>query len=560
MSLRISTILVTIGVIAVAALGWLFLGPTQLGGSAAYVITKGISMEPRIHGGDLVILRKHSSYRVGDVVGYRDAQLHRIVLHRIIGIQGDLLTMKGDNNNFVDPERPTMGQVVGEKWIRIPHGGSVLIWVQRPTNAGMLALGAMILAAAGTQTRRRKRPKGGPASVAPKAPRQLSWVWVAPTALLVLSGALAIAAFGRSTASSVSIPDLYRVSGDFSYSGKAQPSLAYPTGAVGTSQTAFTNLVGSIKMRFRYRVEAVAPAFLKGHASMTMRLAAKDTKWSRTYVLSPRQVFRGSSVTLTGSIPIRQLGAVVEAMQPLTGINTTSYELSVLPSVEMSGIVGAQAVKDTLTPRLDFVFDGHMLAVDTAALATPDTNPMHVSKTVPGLRNQKTSIDLRFATLGIHDARMLSLVGLLLAALGFVGVFTYKLRRRHLDEPRLISRLYSHLLLPVANLPQLDRVVEVDDMDALANVADRYDRPILHYEDGDRHVYLLQDEGLVYRYIAMDGLLATPNGHAQQPAAAAAPAPAAAPHAPVASAPPPRPASWPQGSPPPNGTPAPKQP
>jgi signal peptidase I len=59
-------------VVFVAALtAWFFtLRPGSLGGPATYVLVRGISMEPTYHDGDLVVIRRSSSYRVSDIVAY----------------------------------------------------------------------------------------------------------------------------------------------------------------------------------------------------------------------------------------------------------------------------------------------------------------------------------------------------------------------------------------------------------------------------------------------------------------------------------------------------------
>ena len=102
---------------------WWYFAPTKIGGSTRYVVTKGISMEPRFHTGDLAIVRPTSQYRVGDIAAYWSTLLHTVALHRIIAIHGDHYTFKGDNNDFVDPIHPTRSQLLGKLWIHVPHGG-----------------------------------------------------------------------------------------------------------------------------------------------------------------------------------------------------------------------------------------------------------------------------------------------------------------------------------------------------------------------------------------------------------------------------------------------------
>ena len=115
-------------------------------------------MEPSFHAGDLGLVRPADHYRVGEIVAYHSTLLHVVVLHRIIAIHGDHYVFKGDNNNFVDPTRPTRSALVGALWVHVPDGGvcSALCtrrsW--RPCSAGSSAL---LLVGTGETKRRRNR-------------------------------------------------------------------------------------------------------------------------------------------------------------------------------------------------------------------------------------------------------------------------------------------------------------------------------------------------------------------------------------------------------------------
>ena len=70
-------------------------------GIEVVLMTKGNSMLPFIRGEkDSVRLKKLDSYGVGDIVlaHIRDARGARYVLHRIISMDGDKLTLMGDGN------------------------------------------------------------------------------------------------------------------------------------------------------------------------------------------------------------------------------------------------------------------------------------------------------------------------------------------------------------------------------------------------------------------------------------------------------------------------------
>src|SRR5205823_5560673 len=68
--LSTQTLIRTLVVVLALPVLW-FLAPLQLHGHTGYAIVSGISMEPRFHGGDLVLIHEQPSYHVGQVVAYR---------------------------------------------------------------------------------------------------------------------------------------------------------------------------------------------------------------------------------------------------------------------------------------------------------------------------------------------------------------------------------------------------------------------------------------------------------------------------------------------------------
>lgn len=139
---------------------WAALAPPQLGGSTSYVITTGISMLPRYQAGDLVLLRRESSYRVGEVAGYHNGQLGVTVMHRIVAIDGSHYVFKGDNNNFTDSYEPTANQIVGAEWVHLPGWGNFILTLRAPL-VGATLLGLMWLFVfwprSGSRPHRRRR-------------------------------------------------------------------------------------------------------------------------------------------------------------------------------------------------------------------------------------------------------------------------------------------------------------------------------------------------------------------------------------------------------------------
>jgi signal peptidase I len=121
-----------------------YLRPQAFGGSAAYVLVSGKSMLPRYHTGDLVLVEKHSSYHVGELIAYRvpkgDPMAGAQVIHRIIG--GDAkhgFVVQGDNRTAPDVWRPKPRDIVGAKALRIPNAVLILQFLRSPILLALLA-------------------------------------------------------------------------------------------------------------------------------------------------------------------------------------------------------------------------------------------------------------------------------------------------------------------------------------------------------------------------------------------------------------------------------------
>jgi signal peptidase len=127
---RVRSFLSTAPVVVLAIVWFLWLRPVNLGGPATFVIVSGISMEPTLYSGDLVILHEQPEYRVGDIVAYRVEGGN--VIHRIVETEGERFILQGDNKPGVDPWQPVAGDILGRLWLHIPDAGSSMEKLQEP--------------------------------------------------------------------------------------------------------------------------------------------------------------------------------------------------------------------------------------------------------------------------------------------------------------------------------------------------------------------------------------------------------------------------------------------
>lgn len=142
---------------------WLvLLRPQALGGATDYVIVSGGSMDPVLYDGDLAVVRRESSYRVGDVVVYRvpesEVGAGSLVIHRVVGGSGSRgYVTQGDNREGADGWRPRDVDVVGKVRWSVPVGGRLLAFVHSPI--GMASFAGLVAFALAFPGGRRRRPR-----------------------------------------------------------------------------------------------------------------------------------------------------------------------------------------------------------------------------------------------------------------------------------------------------------------------------------------------------------------------------------------------------------------
>ena len=100
------------------------------------------SMESRISADDLVIIKATDSYNVNDIVLYQDGD--SLVIHRIIEIDGDTVTTKGDANNVAD-EPINKSQIKGVLVYDIAGLGAVVKILKQPVFVILILAAAFLL-------------------------------------------------------------------------------------------------------------------------------------------------------------------------------------------------------------------------------------------------------------------------------------------------------------------------------------------------------------------------------------------------------------------------------
>ena len=100
------------------------------------------SMESRLSVDDLVIIKATDNYKVNDIVLFQDG--NSLVIHRIIKIDGDTVTTKGDANNVAD-EPIQKSQIKGVLVYDIAGFGAVVNILKQPVFLILILSAAFLL-------------------------------------------------------------------------------------------------------------------------------------------------------------------------------------------------------------------------------------------------------------------------------------------------------------------------------------------------------------------------------------------------------------------------------
>lgn len=465
----------SVGVVALAAA--LMLG--QLG----MVTTSGISMEPRVEAGDLVVVRATGSYAVGDAAAYRSAQLDTVVLHRIVGVEGDRYVFQGDNNDWLDPEKPTLDDLIGKELLHIPSGG---IWLSRLTSAPLLAgflalLFAGGLTAAGTTTRRRRKDRrdvsagratpGVPDGVAQK----LQPVLVGALFVAALGGALAATAATRPTTTLTAASTATQLAMDFSYTAEVPASPVYDGTTVNAPDPVFRSLTSVVDVTYAH---PSAP----GDTTVTAHLST-PSGWTAIVPLDSTQPGRVR-------LDIAALEQRAAEAAAVIGLPTSTMTIDVVPTVRLRG--GGE-----FAPRLTLAVDKHALkatsdlrVVETASASAMNPLPSQLSAFGHGMP--------------VTAARVVGVAALLLGLAAAAVAGTALRLRGPVAEAERVRQQHGSLLLtvlPVA-FPPGRPVIDVPDVAALVRLAERYGLLVLHWSRSGVDTYVVQDESTTFRYRA----------------------------------------------------------
>jgi signal peptidase I len=495
-----------LGLIALVCL-WVYLAPVGVGGSTSYVVTEGISMKPRFHAGDLVLVRSQDNYHVGEIVAYHSLVFHTVVLHRIVARDGARYVFKGDNNNFLDFEHPTRSQLIGSLWLHVPGAGASLHSLRSPALIGILmAVGTLFFAGAAFTRRRRRRRAAARDQPRPQRGSAEPVLGIAAIAAVPLLPfvALAALAFTRPATAPLPFTAAYRQSGAFSYSADATPGPAYAGNRALTGEPLFTHVIHTVKFQFGYSFAAAAAHSVTGTAALYATITS-TSGWHTTVALSHPTRFHGDHALIAANLDLASLVSLIHSVEATTGVGG-SYTLTVLGRVRAHGRLDALALRAPFSPKVQFAVNQQEVQPLAAGQAVGGAEPSaqftpSAAGSVKGMRPQPVYLSLKFARLSVATARWIALAAIAIL-IGALLAIVALVRPRVRNESAAILARYGRLIVAVefVSQPPGVAVIDVADMESLVKIAEHYDRSILHQTAGESEAFWVTDESGHFRY------------------------------------------------------------
>lgn len=494
------------GVLIVLLLAaWAVAAPTQFGGLVSYVVVTGNSMEPSLENGDLAIVRAADRYQPGDIVAYRHPNIGPVI-HRLQTIEDSRFVFKGDNNSWTDSYDPMASELIGGLWVQVPRVGALM----EATRSALPILGGvggaiLMVSFLGSgdknQSSRRRRQsvralRGGPLGENVQSLVAAVGVGVAAFSLL------GVISFWQAPDRTAPKQEGFEQSGRFTYSASVPDTSIYDSDGATTGQPVFRKLSNEVNVAFTYHFSSTSPSEVIGMQRL-LAVVTDTNGWKRTLPLTREVPFQGPEFTVSGTLDLDEVHALTDSLQAETGLRRDQFEVTLVPEILATGVVAGQPFSERFAPRLGFRIDPVQLQMLPPGPREADPRTPSQSGTVEIMQLEPNSLPILGWKLNIADARRLALLGISLCVAAAAGLGLYLLRDVGGDEPARIEARLGTLLVSIrSEAARSGRVIDVENIDDLAKLAERAGVLVLHESKGTTHQYFVQDGQTTYRYQA----------------------------------------------------------
>jgi hypothetical protein len=325
-----------------------------------------------------------------------------------------------------------------------------------------------------------------------RAPTRRLTAPLLPTAAVLLLVAAALGLFSvrgplapaPSSSTSHTVALTYTAAGD---------PLVYDGGRVLTGDPVFTNLVPRLDLGVRYQLVGQRPDDAGATLALDARVSTANG-WQRVLPLAGQSPVRDGEARLHATMDLTDLTAQLAEVAERTGSADTDYRLELLPVLRQGASDVDSAARVAFAPAASFRFEGGQLVLE----ATDHERGLPLIQTATAATPEAETARTDLQAFGRSvPARLIQLTAAVLAVLGIaVGAAALVRQRKdplaRLDRP-VVSVAASELTRPA---------LEITSLNHLLDLAQRYDRPVLHAPTADGPSYMVEEGGTWYRHSA----------------------------------------------------------
>lgn len=512
-----TSIAVSLLLVGALAISWILLAPMQTGGQVAYVIISGNSMEPKIHLGDLVLVRERSQYLVGDAVVYRHPGSGH-VFHRIISQDGDSFTLKGDNNSWIDFHQPKEDDIVGKLWLHIPFAGTLINFLRKPINLALLTVVMVATVTTTSKAKQSRKSKRNQMNRKKDTPPESDKSISSNLEGIIVMGFLAVGALILGVFAFIRpIEKIADDNIDYQHIGiliyqAADSQDVYDTDEIQTGEPVFLQLTCDVQLFYSYQLgsaylQDVEASQLLGNYRITARVSDPNG-WNRTIGLAPLTEFTGPGFSAGMDLDLCLIGDLIAQMEQKTGTHNSWYDLQINPEVYVVGSILGRPFEDAFFPKINFQVGELLMRIPRDFDGGASDNLTSVqSGVIPGQRMAHNYLNILGLSIPIPAARWISISVFVLSLLSLVwlGWPIYKAWQN--GDVSRIRVQYNPVLVDVqaGSISTNGQAIAVDSFKDLAKMAERYGAMILYEADEDSHKYCVQDGDMMYVYMLESG-------------------------------------------------------
>lgn len=296
---------------------------------------------------------------------------------------------------------------------------------------------------------------------------------------------------------------LYMHKAFYDYLAELKPNVIYNKTVLKPDEgVLYTSLTNRINVTFTY-VFASNPNPEKLNVSMERLVAKIESPGRWVKYLQETEIvellnFRGS-VNFTLEINCPAIRNIAYAIDKELGMYSSSYNIYVMPSINVEAVLAGRNVRETFTPQLTVVFK-----------STTDKGSYISLEGLNQTENReiKETIEVRYPDVELQRNASYATTAAMVSGLAVSTVLYFRSSRKAKKESSEIAKTekvaeeYKDVIIEAARLPPETRTtIDVKSLGDLVKIAEVLTKPILKAENGEYLVYYIMDGEVKYQYV-----------------------------------------------------------